>query len=89
LKPTWDSLEASKALETSQLVNFNDEEHDNRGCRSASSSCRCVIFPGLSQCRDDSDYDVFVKVIVENANKQDGGLGQCKVASGSNKTTTG
>ena len=41
------------------------------------------------QCRDDGDYDVFVKVLVENANKQDGGLGQCEVASGSNKTTTG
>ena len=73
LKPTWDSLEASKALETSQLVNFNDEEHDNRGCRSASSSSElrqvCIVFPVLVQCKDVGGHDVFVKAIVENANE--------------------
>ncbi len=33
LKPTWDSFEASRALEINPLVSFNDEEHDNRDCR--------------------------------------------------------
>ena len=73
LKPTWDSLEASKALETSLLVSFNDEEHDDRGCRSASSSSElrqvCIVFPGLVQCRDDGSHYFIVKAIVENANE--------------------
>ena len=73
LKPAWDSIEASRALETNPLVSFNGEEHDNRGCRSASSSSElrqvCIVFPGLAQCRDDGGYDVFVKAIVENANE--------------------
>jgi hypothetical protein len=73
LKPAWDSIEASRGLETNPLVSFNGEEHDNRGCRSASSSSElrqvCIVFPGLVQCKDDGGHDVFVKAIVENANE--------------------
>jgi hypothetical protein len=73
LKPAWDSIEASIALETNPLVSFNDEEHDNRGCRSASSSSElrqvCIVFPGLVQGKEDGGHDVLVKAIVENANE--------------------
>jgi hypothetical protein len=73
LKPAWDSIEASIALETNPLVSFNDEEHDTRGCRSASSSSElrqvCIVFPGLVQGKEDGGHDVLVKAIVENANE--------------------
>ena len=73
LKPTWDSIEASRALEANPLVSFNDEEHDIRGCRSASSSSElrqvCIVFPGLVQCRDDGSHYFIVKAIVETANE--------------------